>query len=254
MHIFQLITTFAFAWTIARCDKKPWVHHPTSTHPHINPAPTLYLGKPQAGTAIDVLNNHHDWSECINMHIRRRDVSKSNPLPQLSRNSQATHPSSDPSSSPLHHTKPLSADQTQLFTIPSQLPDTILSTLQCNAAPVGKSNDVHCGNVFNVLTTYCRVHILDWDRFEVGNQTFLHRHYMRGLPNALHLAYMRRNHQDDFNVTVTKVETPCNATEKAWKKHTPDMFDRCFQSLWGTWTGCKFSSQHRPGNTSLTGI
>lgn len=89
------------------------------------------------------------------------------------------------------------------------------------------------------METYCRKHMLDWNRFQTGNQTFLHRHYLHGLPNTLHLAYMRRDHQDDFNVTVTKLDTRCNDTEQAWQKHTPKMFDRCFQSLWGSWTECK---------------
>jgi len=66
-----------------------------------------------------------------------------------------------------------------------------------------------------------------------------------------------RNHQDDFNVTVTKLEEPCESTEAAWEKHTPDMYDRCLQSLWGTWTGCKFWPQtSEPGgrNLSLTNM
>jgi len=76
MHRLTIMTAFALACTLASCDHAPW-STPTPTHEGDALAPTLYLEKPQAGTAIDVLNNHHDWTECINVKVTRRDVSKS---------------------------------------------------------------------------------------------------------------------------------------------------------------------------------
>jgi len=97
---------------------------------------------------------------------------------------------------------------------------------------------VHCGNVFEVAKTFCGQHSTVSNLFMTGNQTFLHEEYITDPKNTIHLIYMLKHHIDDFQITVQDVEPPCVDADVAWETRTPEVYERCLQSLWGVWTGC----------------
>lgn len=138
------------------------------------------------------------------------------------------------------------------------MPSSNLQSLQCNAAPEGEYNDVHCGNVNWVTHHFCDhyagvVAELDEDvndsfqdsgpeyvvedKFPVHvGPVFYDPHDYIDHANTVSAYFDKK--MDYFNVSITTVPD-CMDDEVNLAEPEPGV--TCHELLWGTWVGCKSS-------------